>query len=67
VGCRKSTTIGESASGKSLDPQVWKSSAVGMVVVNGTEVRMWNTDGQGEIVRGEGSKEMDGCPLTVQR
>jgi hypothetical protein len=54
VGCGRSTTIGESASGKLFGPQVWKSLAVGMVVVNGTEVRMWNTDGQGEIVRGEG-------------
>jgi hypothetical protein len=32
----------------------WKSSAVGMVIGNGAEVRMWNTDGQGESGRGEG-------------
>jgi ABC-type protease/lipase transport system fused ATPase/permease subunit len=51
VGCGKSTTIGESASGKSSGPRVWKLSAVGMVVLNGTEVRMWNTDGQGESGR----------------
>jgi hypothetical protein len=47
-------TIGESASGKSSDHQAWKLSAVGMVIGNGAEVRMWNTDGQGESGRGEG-------------
>jgi hypothetical protein len=54
VGCGKLTTIGESASGKSSGHWAWKSSAVGMVIGNGIEVGMWNTDGQGEIVRGEG-------------
>jgi hypothetical protein len=54
VGHGKLTTIGESTSGKSSDGQAQKSSAVGMVVGNGAEVRMWNTDGQGESGRGEG-------------
>jgi hypothetical protein len=53
VGCGKSTTIGELASGKSLGHWAWKSSALGMVIGNGTEVGMWNTNGQGEIVRRE--------------
>jgi hypothetical protein len=54
VGCGKSTTIGESTSGESLDSWAWKSSAIGMVLGNGTEVRMGNTNGQGESGRGEG-------------
>jgi hypothetical protein len=54
VGHRKLTTISESTSGKSLDGQAWKLSAVGMVIGNGAEVRMWNIDGQGESGRGEG-------------
>jgi hypothetical protein len=51
VGCRKSITIGESTSGKSSDHQAWKSLAIGMVLGNGTEVRMGNTYGQGESGR----------------
>jgi hypothetical protein len=39
VGVGKSTIIGESTSGK--------SSAIGMVLGDGTEVRMGNTYGQG--------------------
>jgi hypothetical protein len=54
VGCEKSTTIGESISGKSSDYWAWKLSAIGMVLGNGTEVRMGNTYGQGESGRGEG-------------
>jgi hypothetical protein len=41
-------TIGESTSRKSLDGRAWKSSAVGMFLVNGTEVRMGSTYKQGE-------------------
>jgi hypothetical protein len=46
VGCRKSTTIGESTSGKSL--------AIGIVLGNSTEVRMGSTYGQGESGKREG-------------
>jgi hypothetical protein len=41
-------------SGKLLDCQAWKSSAIGMVLGNGTEVRMGSTYEQGESGRGEG-------------
>jgi hypothetical protein len=44
-------TIGESTSGKLLDCWAWKLSAIGMVLGNGTEVRMGNTYGQGESGR----------------
>jgi hypothetical protein len=54
VGHRKSTTIGELTSVKSLDCQAWKSLAIGMVLGNGTEMRMGNTYGQGESGRGKG-------------
>jgi hypothetical protein len=53
VGRGKSTTIGESTSGKSSDGRAWKSSTVGMVLGNGTEVRMGSTYEQGESSRGE--------------
>jgi hypothetical protein len=53
VGRGKSTTIGESTSRKSLDGQAWKSSAVGMVLGNGTEVRMGSTYEQGDSSRGQ--------------
>jgi hypothetical protein len=35
--------FGESTSGKSLDHQAWKSSALGVVPGDGTEVRRGNT------------------------
>jgi hypothetical protein len=54
VGCRKLMTIGESTSGMSSDCQAWKSSAIGMVLGDGTEVRMGSTYEQGESRRGEG-------------
>jgi hypothetical protein len=38
---------------KSSDAQAWKSSAVGMVLGNGTEVRMGSTYEQGESSREE--------------
>jgi hypothetical protein len=44
-------TIDESTSGKSSDRRAWKSLAIGMVLGNGTEVRMRNTYGQGESGR----------------
>jgi hypothetical protein len=47
-------TIDELTSVKSLDHQAWKSLAIGMVLGNGTEVRMRNTYGQGESGREEG-------------
>jgi hypothetical protein len=47
-------TVGESTSGKSSDRRAWKLSAIGMVLGNGTEVRMGSTYGQGESGRGEG-------------
>jgi hypothetical protein len=46
-------TIGESTSGKLSDGWVWKSLAVGMVLGNGTEVRIGSTYEQGESSRGE--------------
>jgi hypothetical protein len=36
-----------------------------MVLGNGTEVRMGNTYRQGGVGDERGSKEMDGCPLTM--
>jgi hypothetical protein len=53
-GHGKSTTIGELTSGKSLDGWAWKSSALGVVLRDGTEVRRGNTYEQGESGRGEG-------------
>jgi hypothetical protein len=49
----KSSTSSESASRKLLDCWVWKSSALGVVPGDGTEVRMGNTYEQGESMRGE--------------
>jgi hypothetical protein len=46
-------TIGESTSRKSSDSRAWKSSAVGMFLGNGIEVRMGSTYKQGESSRGE--------------
>jgi hypothetical protein len=51
-GCKKSMTIGELTSGKSLDYQAWKSLALGMVLRDGTEVRRGNTYEQVESGRG---------------
>jgi hypothetical protein len=45
-------TIGESTSGKSSDHQAWRSSAIGTVIGNCTEVRIGSTYGQGESGRG---------------
>jgi hypothetical protein len=36
-----------------------------MILGDGTEVRMGNTYGQGEVGDKRGSKEMDRCPLTL--
>jgi hypothetical protein len=36
-----------------------------MILGDGTEVRMGNTYGQGEVGDKRGSKEMDRCPLTI--
>jgi hypothetical protein len=36
-----------------------------MILGDGTEVRMGNTYGQGEVGDERGSKEMDRCPLTT--
>jgi hypothetical protein len=62
VGCGKLTTIGELTSVKLSDHRAWKLLAIGMVLGNGTEVRMGNTYGQGESGRG---KETDRCPLIL--
>jgi hypothetical protein len=35
-----------------------------MILGDGTEVRMGNTYGQGEVGDKRGRKEMDRCPLT---
>jgi hypothetical protein len=35
-----------------------------MILGDGTEVRVGNTYGQGEVGDERGSKEMDRCPLT---
>jgi hypothetical protein len=37
-----------------------------MILGDGTEVRMGNTNGQGEVGDERGSKEMDRCPLTIE-
>jgi hypothetical protein len=46
--------FGESTSDKSSGRRVWKSSALGVVLEDGTEVRRGNTYAQGESGRGEG-------------
>jgi hypothetical protein len=46
-------TFGESTSGKLSDCQAWKSSALGVIPGDGTEVRRWSTYEQGESRRGE--------------
>jgi hypothetical protein len=53
-GHGKSTTIGELTSGKSSDRRAWKSSALGVVLGDGTEVRRGNTYEQGESRRRKG-------------
>jgi hypothetical protein len=53
-GRGKSTTIGESTSGRSSGHRAWKSSALGMVLGDGTEVSRGSTYEQGESGRGEG-------------
>jgi hypothetical protein len=47
-------TFGELTSGKLSDRRAWKSSALGVVLGDGTEVRRENTYEQGESGRGEG-------------
>jgi hypothetical protein len=46
--------FGELTSGKSSGRWAWKSSALGVVLGDGTEVRRWNSYAQGESGRGEG-------------
>jgi hypothetical protein len=53
-GRGKSMTISKLTSGKSSDCRAWKSSALGVVLGDGTEVRRGNTYEQGESGRGEG-------------
>jgi hypothetical protein len=55
-GRGKSSTIGESTSGKSSD--------MGMVLEDSTEVMRGNTYEQVGSGRDRGSKEKDRCPLT---
>jgi hypothetical protein len=52
-GEQKSMTSSESTSRNSSDHQVWKSSALGVVPGDSTEVRGENTYEQGESGRGE--------------
>jgi hypothetical protein len=52
-GEQKSLTSGELTFGKSLDYWAWKSSALSVVPVDGTEVRMGSTYEQGEERRGK--------------
>jgi hypothetical protein len=47
-------TIGESTSGKLSGCWAWRSSALGMVLGDGTKVRRGSTYEQGESGRGEG-------------
>jgi hypothetical protein len=47
-------TFGESTSGKLLDRRAWKSSALGVIPGDGTEVRGGSIYEQGESRRGEG-------------
>jgi hypothetical protein len=56
-GGQKSSTSSELTSRKLSDCQAWKSSALGVVPGDGTEVRRGNTYEQGE-------SRMDRCPLT---
>jgi hypothetical protein len=53
-GHGKSMTISELTSGKSSDHRAWKSSALGVVLGDGTEVRRGNTYEQVENGREEG-------------
>jgi hypothetical protein len=50
--CRKSTTVGESTSGKLLDHRAWKSLALDMVLEDSIEVRRGNTYEQVDSGRG---------------
>jgi hypothetical protein len=54
---QKSSTSSESTSRK--------SSAVGVIPGDGTEVRKGSTYKQGGVGEERGSKETDGCPLTI--
>jgi hypothetical protein len=60
----KSTTFSESTSRKSSDCQVWKSSALGVIPGDGTEVRGGVHMNRGRVGEERGGKETDGCPLT---
>jgi hypothetical protein len=62
-GHGRSTTISELASGKSSDHWAWKSSALGMVLEDSTEVMRGSTYEQ--VGEDRKSKETDRCPLTV--
>jgi hypothetical protein len=65
-GERKSTTFCELlTSRKSSDRRVWKSSALGVIPGDGTEVRGGIHMNRGRVGEGRGGKETDGCPLTV--
>jgi hypothetical protein len=63
-GDRKSSTSGESTSRKLLDCWVWKSSALGVIPGDGTQVRGGVHINRGRVGEERGGKEMDGCPLT---
>jgi hypothetical protein len=58
-------TFGESTFGKLLDRWVWKSSALGVIPGDGTEVRGGIHMNRGRVGEERGGKETDGCPLTT--
>jgi hypothetical protein len=64
-GDQRSMTVGESTSRKSLDHRVWKSSALGVVPGDSTEV--WGEIHMNRVRVGEerGGKEMDRYPPTI--
>jgi hypothetical protein len=64
-GDRKLSTSGESTSRKSSDCRAWKSSALGVIPGDGTEVRGRVHMNRGRVGEERGGKEMDGCPLTL--
>jgi hypothetical protein len=57
-------TFGELTSRKSSDHQVWKSSALGVIPRDSTEVRGGIHMNRGRVGEERGGKKMDGYPLT---
>jgi hypothetical protein len=57
-------TFGELTSRKLSDHQVWKSSALGVIPGDGTEVRGGIHMNRGRVGEERGGKETDRCCLT---